>query len=124
MTKRFDILGLGCCAVDDILYVQNWPSPDAKTRVLRRERYCGGLTATALVAAARLGGKCAYAGVLGEDQDSDFVIDCLQREGIEVSHAIRRRGARPVHSVIIVDERRRTRNIFYDIDKVVGADSR
>ena len=122
MNKRFDILGLGCCAVDDILYVPAWPLPDAKTRVLRRERHCGGLTATALVAASRLGGKCAYAGVLGEDEESDFIIERLHREGIDVSHVTRRRGVRPVRSVIVVDEHRRTRNIFYDVDGVVGAD--
>jgi sugar/nucleoside kinase (ribokinase family) len=121
--SSFDVLGLGCCAVDEILYVDAWPPADVETRVLRRERHCGGLTATALVAAARLGGRCAYAGVLGKDADSEFVLDCLKREGIDVSHAIRRRGARPVRSVIVVDEHRRTRNIFYDSEGVAGADA-
>ena len=101
MKKRFDLLGLGCSAVDDILHVRAWPSADAKTQVLRRERHCGGLTATALVAAARLGGACAYAGVLGEDEDSAFVLDRLQHQGIDISRMIRRRGVRPVRSVII-----------------------
>ena len=49
----FDILGLGAVAVDDLMYVESYPPPDVKTRVLRRERHCGGLTATALVTAAR-----------------------------------------------------------------------
>src|SRR5438034_1457517 len=122
MTKRFDLLGLGCCAVDDLLYVESYPPPDSKTPVLRRERHGGGLTATARVAAARLGGRCAYAGVLGNDGDSDFVLDCLKRASVNVSHTIRRRGAQPVHSVIIVDEQHRTRNIFYDIRNGGGAD--
>lgn len=52
---QWDVLGLGCAAVDDLLYVASFPVPDSKTRVLRAERQCGGLTATALVAAARLG---------------------------------------------------------------------
>ena len=50
----FDILGLGCVAVDDLIYVEAFPSADAKTPVLRTDRQCGGLTATALVAGARL----------------------------------------------------------------------
>lgn len=124
MKQRFDILGLGCCAVDDLLYVESYPPPDSKTRVLRRERHCGGLTATALVAAARLGGKCAYAGVLGDEDDSGFVLSCLKREGVNVAHAPHRPGAQPVRSVIIVDEQRRMRNIFYSVDNVVGADPR
>ena len=49
MTKTFDILGLGCVAVDDLLYVARYPEADSKQQVLRRQRQCGGLTATALV---------------------------------------------------------------------------
>ena len=63
---RFDVLGIGVTAVDDLLYVDRYPPPDAKITVLRSERQCGGLAATALVAASRLGAKCAYAGVLDD----------------------------------------------------------
>jgi sulfofructose kinase len=119
----FDILGLGCTAVDEILYVEAYPSADAKARVLDRERHCGGLTATALVAGARLGARCAYAGVLGHDEPSRFVLASLKREGVNVRHVARRAGAGPVRSVIIVDERRHTRNIFFDTREAVGADS-
>ena len=71
MIEPFDILGLGCVAVDDLLYVDAYPPADAKTRVQGRQRQCGGLTATALVAAARLGAKCAYGGTLGEDESQN-----------------------------------------------------
>ncbi len=124
MKARFDILGLGCAAVDELIYVPAYPPADAKTRVLRRERHCGGLTATALVAATRLGARCAYAGVLGEDDASRFVLDTLQRENIDVSHAVCRAGAKPIHSAIVVDEARRTRNVFFDVENVAGADSK
>jgi sugar/nucleoside kinase (ribokinase family) len=107
--------------VDDLVYVSAFPSADVKTRVLRRERHCGGLTGTALVAAARLGAKCAYAGVLGTDEQSQFVLDCLEREGIDVSRTRRRDGVRPIRSVIVVGELHKTRNIFYDVQGVVGA---
>ena len=112
MTATFDVLGLGCAAVDDLLYVDAYPPPDRKVRVRRRERQCGGLTATALVAAARLGGRCAYAGALGEDEDSRFVIDCFRREGIDTGHLVRRPEARPIRSTIVVDETHRTRTIW------------
>ena len=119
-----DILGLGAVAVDDLIFVDSYPPADAKARVVRRERHCGGLTATALVAAARLGARCAYAGVLGNDELSSFVLTCLEREGVEVSCAQRNSSARPVHSNIVVDQRRGTRNIFYDLERVVGASVR
>src|SRR5262245_56512802 len=119
---RFDLLGLGCTAVDHLLYVENFPPADAKVQVRRRERQCGGLTATALVAAARLGARCAFAGVLGDDEDSRFVIDTLAREGIDVGPMVRRPSARPIHSTIIVDETHHTRTILYDLAGTVGAD--
>lgn len=115
------MLGLGCVAVDDLLYVGAYPPADAKTPVLRRDRQGGGLTATALVAAARLGARCAYAGVLDTDELSRFVLEGFTREGIDISCVVRRPGARPVASTIVVDERRGSRNIFYDLTGAQGA---
>jgi sulfofructose kinase len=116
MIEPFDILGLGCVAVDDLLYVDAYPQADTKARVQSRDRQCGGLTATALVAAARLGARCAYAGTLGDDDASQFVVHRLQEEGISVRQLCRRADARPIRSVIIVDRNQRTRTIFYDLE--------
>jgi sugar/nucleoside kinase (ribokinase family) len=121
MAPSFDILGLGCVAIDDLLYVSAYPPPDTKVQVQRRERQCGGLTATALVAAARLGSRCMYAGTLGTDDLSRLVIDRLKQEGIEVATNPRHPEARPIHSAVIVDESRQTRTIFYDLHGVLGA---
>jgi sugar/nucleoside kinase (ribokinase family) len=122
--NTIDVLGLGAVAVDDLIFVESYPPPDAKAQVARRERHCGGLTATALVAAARLGARCAYAGVLGHDELSGFALSCLVREGIDVSCAQRNSSARPIHSNIVVDQQHGTRNIFYDLEGVVGASIR
>lgn len=121
MKKKFDILGLGCIAIDEILYVANYPRADGKVEVLRRERHCGGLCTTALVAAARLGAQCAYAGMLGADDDSRFIEDALRRERVDVSHVVRNVKAGPVRSVIVVDENRQTRTIFYEARNLTGA---
>ena len=88
----WDVLGLGCTAVDELLYVPEYPGADAKVRVRTRERQCGGLTATALVAAARLGARCIYAGTLGDDADSHFVLQTFAAEGVDTSFTMRRRG--------------------------------
>jgi sugar/nucleoside kinase (ribokinase family) len=122
MAAAADIIGLGSVAVDDLLHVPAYPPADAKVRVSRRDRQCGGLTGTALVAAARAGASCAYAGVLGDDDDSRFVLDTFAREGIATDLVLRRADARPIHSTIIVDEARHTRNIFFDLQGSVGAD--
>jgi sugar/nucleoside kinase (ribokinase family) len=115
MTDTFDILGLGCATVDELLYVDAYPAADSKRAVRRWERQCGGLTATALVAGARLGARCAYAGALGEDELSRFVLQCLRQEGIDVRLVRRQADARPIHSVVVVDESRHTRTIFFDL---------
>ena len=98
MKKRFDILGLGCTAVDDLLYVSEYPPPDSKIKVRARERQCGGLTATALVAGARLGARCAFAGMLGTDDASRFVLERLKRAGVNVRQVVRRDEARDPRS--------------------------
>jgi sulfofructose kinase len=114
MTATIDVLALGAAAIDDLLYVDAYPQPDTKTTVRDATRQCGGLSATALVAAARLGARCAYAGTLGPDGDVDsaFVLDALGVEGIDTRHCVRVVGGGPVKSVIVVGRDTGTRNIF------------
>jgi len=114
----FDVVGVGVAAVDDIVWVEAYPPADAKVRVTRRERHPGGLTATALVAAARLGARCAYAGILGDDDDSLWVLEHLAAEGIETRCTTRLPGAGPVRSIIVVGTYRHTRNVFSDASRV------
>ena len=59
--KRWDVLGFGGVAVDDLLYLDHFPHPDEKMRILGRARDGGGLAGTALVAATRLGATAAWA---------------------------------------------------------------
>jgi sugar/nucleoside kinase (ribokinase family) len=117
----FDILGVGSVAVDDLLAVAAYPPADAKARVLRRERQCGGLTGTALVAAARSGARCGYAGIVGTDELSDTVARQFQRMGVDTSWMARDPDARVIYSVVVVDEQRQTRTIFYDLEGAIGA---
>jgi sugar/nucleoside kinase (ribokinase family) len=121
VTRPIDILGLGAVAVDDLLYVPAYPPADSKVQVERRERHCGGLTATALVAASRLGARCAYAGTLGDDELSCFARRRLVEEGIDLTHTRQLPAARPVHSTIVVDQAAQTRTILFSCDGFLGA---
>src|SRR4029453_8679755 len=102
----------GAVAVDELIFSEAYPPPDTKVHVERVEKHCGGLTAIALIAASRLGSRCAYDGVRGEDERSQFAMERMRSEGIDLSHLRVQAGARPVHSYIIVDTKRGTRNIF------------
>jgi sugar/nucleoside kinase (ribokinase family) len=119
--KKWDVLALGNTAIDDLLFVEAFPVADTKTPILHSQRQCGGLAATAIVAASRLGARCAYAGALGEDELSSFVEETFRREGVDVSHIVRRMDATPVHSRIVVAQNG-TRNIFYETRGFCGAD--
>jgi sugar/nucleoside kinase (ribokinase family) len=117
-----DILGLGAVAVDDLLFLSEFPRPDSKMPIIRHERHAGGLTGTALVAARRMGRSCGYAGTLGEDELSRFIVDAFEKEGVSVRHLVRRAGARPFHSTILVDTDTKTRTILFDERDVLSAD--
>jgi len=123
MRTGYDILGLGAVTVDDFLYVKAYPAADTKVRVSTRERQCGGNTGTALVAAARLGAKCAYAGILGNDPLSAFIRSTLEKEGVDVTHVVTHGSTVPIYAVIVVDETHRTRTIFVDFLDEAGADA-
>lgn len=119
--KTYDLLGLGCTAVDDLLYVSSFPAADEKVRVQRSFRRFGGLTGAALVAASRVDAACAYAGCLGPDDLSAYVARCLNEEGIDISHAPRLAAARVVHSVIVVGSENGSRNVFFEGSGLIGA---
>jgi sugar/nucleoside kinase (ribokinase family) len=93
-----------------------------KKSVRHRRRQCGGLTGTALVAAARLGARTGYAGLLGDDDLSRAVREHFHREGIDLSCAVPNAAARPAHSTIIVDQTHNTRTIFASLEGAIGAD--
>jgi sulfofructose kinase len=114
-SRAFDVLGLGIVTVDELLYVEHYPAPDTKTRVRHRLRECGGLTGNALIAAARLGARCAYAGRLGDDDASRFVRDALAGEGIDVDAVDPHRTGAPIRSTIVVDESSGSRTILFEL---------
>jgi sulfofructose kinase len=120
-SERFDILGLGCVALDNVLYVPSFPRADEKVRVASSLRRCGGLTGAAMVTAARMGATCAFAGCLSTDESSQYVADYFVGEGIDVSHAPRLAEARVVKSTIVVGQDIGSRNIFYQADGLIGA---
>jgi sugar/nucleoside kinase (ribokinase family) len=119
MNKVWDILGIGCVAVDDILIVDRYPQPDEKMLIKDMQRHGGGLTATALVTAARQGARTAYCGRLGEDDLSLFSIRAMESEGVDCSLTQRDPAARPYHSIIIIERTGGSRTILYSGEGVI-----
>jgi sugar/nucleoside kinase (ribokinase family) len=116
-----DVLGLGAVAIDDLLFVDDYPPSDAKVPVRSRHRQLGGLAGTALVTVARIGGRAAYAGALGDDELSRAAVAALAREGVDLAALSAHPDARPIHSTVVVT-RTAARTIFFDTHGVLGAD--
>ena len=115
--KKYDVIGWGVVAVDDLFHVPTLAKPDSKVMAISTDRRIGGLTAVALLAACELGGKASYAGVLGGDPLSRFVTDALARGGVDVSHVVTLPDARPVHAVVVVCVKDGSRTIYYTTEK-------
>jgi sugar/nucleoside kinase (ribokinase family) len=115
----YEILGLGCVAVDETLVVERFPAEDSKIQILSRATSVGGTTTTALLAAAKLGSPCAFAGTLGEDPASLLVLDTFQRAGIDISLIRRDPAARPIRCTILLNRSSGSRTVLYDLEGAV-----
>ena len=112
MASRWDVMGIGAVAVDDLIYLDGFPTPETKMYIAEETRQGGGLAGTALVAAARLGVRAAYVGVLGDDQLSRYTLAELEAEGVDCSLVRRLPDARPHHCTILVNQRTSERTIL------------
>lgn len=109
----FDIIGLGYSAVDYLGIVPRLPKLDTKMPIEEFTRQGGGVTATAMVAAARLGAKVAFIGAVGDDDLGDFTVRELDKEGVDTSHVVRVPGASSQFSFIMVDKSSGKRTILW-----------
>lgn len=81
LAVKYDLLALGATAVDELAYLPNFPAADTKTYMTRHLRVCGGLAGRALLTAAGMGLRCAYAGALDRSDRSAYVLASLVAGG-------------------------------------------
>ncbi len=113
MVHDFDIIGLGYSAVDYLGIVPHMPEIDTKLVIEQFTRQGGGVTATAMVAAARLGARAAFIGAVGDDDLGDFTVHELAEENVDMSHVVRVPGASSQFSFIMVDKATGKRTILW-----------
>ncbi|MES2433735.1 MAG: PfkB family carbohydrate kinase [Pseudomonadota bacterium] len=102
MPGPLQIIGFGALSIDDIVYVDR-PLTAGKGRVIDRLTDHGGNVATALVAAATLGGGGAgFIGWLRDITPEDIAASELASHGVDISFAPRRPDARAIRSAITV----------------------
>jgi sulfofructose kinase len=122
MSKRLDVIGVGCNSVDYVYRLPASPradSPTAKLRISSHTAMCGGQMATALAACAGFGLRAAYLGAAGDDDNGRLVIGELARRGVDVSPVMTRRCANRF-AVIAVDEHTGERIVLWDRDELLN----
>lgn len=99
---KYDVCGLGTLAADCIMMVDDLPGKDSFRMVQHMEMQPGGSGTNTIVQAARLGSRCAYLGVTGDDPAGHTVIAALLEEGVDASHVYVRPGETTTRTEIVV----------------------
>jgi sugar/nucleoside kinase (ribokinase family) len=99
------VLGVGQCALDEVVRVDESPPRGEKARMRGRAALPGGQIATATLACARLGHSAALVSSTGDDAAAALVLAPLREAGVDVSRVQRVAGARTQGAWIWVDAR-------------------
>jgi len=108
-----DVFGLGACVIDRFGVVDAFPEPDTKREMTRWHTECGGPVATALVALARWGKRCAFAGVVGDDEEGRLIAADFEAEGVDARNLIVRADACSQYAFIAVEAGSGRRRIYW-----------
>ena len=113
MLKEFEIAGYDMPCVDLAVNVDVFPKPNGGTGINAMSWQGGGKVATGMVAAARLGAKCAMIGAVGSDDYGEFCLRDFERHGIDISGMKTRQGETTSHSIVLSDRETQGRSIVY-----------
>ena len=111
------ILCIGIPVRDLTFRVEAVPARGSKANASHLAEICGGNALNAAIAIARLGGRAAFAGPMGDAQEtsSGFILERMASEGIETTHIVRMKGlVTPVSAIMIEPSGERTLAIYRD----------
>ena len=108
------ILGLGGVTTDQIGVVDHIPSSDEVIRLQEYRLQQGGMVATALVAAARLGAETEFVGAVGDDQNGRFALQRFAAEGVGTIGVRIVPGSISAFSFILVERLSGKRTIIHE----------
>ena len=112
----FDVVGIGASSVDYVYRLPAQPQfhgPRSKMRLGGHAVSCGGQVATAMAASAAFGLTSAYAGAVGDDENSRRIVAALSARGVDVSLVVRRQGGSQF-AVVLIDNESGERAVLWD----------
>lgn len=107
------VTGLGQCSLDYLAVIDSFPGIDTKTEVVQWEEQGGGPVATALVALSRLGIKCRFYGITGDDDAGEKIRQSLIKEHVDIDGLLKRDRSSSQVAFIAVEKTRGKRTIFW-----------
>ena len=111
------ILCIGIPVRDLTFRVETVPARGSKANATHLAEICGGNALNAAIAMARLGGRVAFAGPMGDAREtsSGFILERMATEGIDTTNIVRMRDATtPVSAITIDATGERTLTIYRD----------
>lgn len=102
LDREIDLVGIGTSTLDRLYLVEEFPVGDCVHVPLAYVEMGGGPTATALCAAAALGGNTCMIDRIGDRPPSGLVIDGYRRHGVGIEQLIIERGTTTGHASILV----------------------
>lgn len=113
MSNRFDVFGIGVSVMDFTMVVDALPEPEQVIRASDRISGLGGGVAVASATVAILGGRSAFADLLGTDVMSDLLIADLSRHGVDTSFVQRSAGQHASVASVLVTQSTGERTIVF-----------
>ena len=111
-----DVVGLGQCAIDQVLLVDGPPEFTGKKRIVELTELPGGQIATGVLACTRLGLSAALLSAVGDDAASETVLAPLRAAGVDLTGVRVVPGADSQLSVIVVDRETGERTVLWHRD--------
>jgi sugar/nucleoside kinase (ribokinase family) len=103
--REATVVGLGLCVVDHLYAVDRFELADERTRYADRVESVGGMVATALVQAARLGCGARLISALGDDAAGRFARRSLREGGVDTRGVVSSRHPPTGIAVVLVHRR-------------------
>lgn len=122
MAGAFDVVGVGCAAVDTLAIYEGTIEEDEKMQVYQTTRQGGGLVGTGLVAVTRLGGTARFVGKLGDDDHAQFIVREFKQEGVDTSCIWIVPGMSAIRTIGVINPAKGQRTLFYCVDDAPNLD--
>ncbi len=106
------ILGVGTATLDIINTVEHYPAEDAEIRASSQRRCIGGNCANTLAILRQWGQDCAFAGILADGPEGQFIAQQLTQQGIHIDDCRIATGQAPT-SYITLSSATGTRTIIH-----------